>query len=465
MTKLTRAAAPLCSIFTGALLLAGCAVDAADEAPIAEPPAADAHAQVGSFVMHVRPRESRVEVRRLPAEVTGPARFSPQNFDSLPIVSDDVAGSGPDYTVELATTSVTDTYNAGASGSCPAASFCGDVQLTHFYRGLGLSAVYVQVTAITDANGAVDSTHKVTNGITSNPFGIDVSLGTWQYTTLPSSLAYGTGATKTWAFANPDDKDFYVYLDVKAALYPMIWWNTSGPVQTAPLVGGQPAIIHYNYARNGACRGTNWIMNGFFRGSYSADHQVSFTGSASDTYFDLHITTPFGSANGDEHWFNNTDQGGCQSWDSNGGANWKYTPTSASQTTIHFKDPTKYGWTPSPAQGSTLSAAGSKVTVSFEPRRIACNLDRYDRIPAGTTLEMGYMFNYNGGTVAYVDLTALPYGVPGTINGASGRMYMPASITVPAGTTALSVWFKSTGPNNCLNWDSNNSSNYNFTVQ
>ena len=43
-----------------------------------------------------------------------------------------------------------------------------------------------------------------------------------------------------------------------------------------------------------------------------------------------------------------------------------------------------------------------------------------------------------------VDLTTLPPHVPGTINGLSGNMYAPATITLPPNKQALSIWFKST---------------------
>jgi len=469
--RMVRSASPAVTLsiaFAGLTALAGCA--GSDTTADAPPPSADppppGHRSVGSFVMHVRPRAGRIDVRRLAPQIEGAPRVGPENFDSLPIVSDGNTGTGPANTTELATTAIYDTWNGGAVSGCPASSFCGDVQLTHFYAGLDLSAVYVQVTAITTPGGQNDTVHTVTNGVPATPFGIGVSLGAWQYTSLPGTLAAGAPSTQTWAFANPDDQDFYVYLNTLASFYPMLWWDAKGVTQTAPLVAGQPMSIHYDYARAPSCRGTNWIMNGFFRGSYGVNHMVSFPGNGADTYFDVAVTTPFGAANADELWFNNTDDDNCHVWDSNGGSNWKYSPANPSPTTIHFMDPVQYGWKPAPATGSTLKVAGGSVVVDFEPTRAACNVDRYDRIPTGTTLEMGYMFDYDGSTATYVDLTSLPYGVADTINGASGRMYVPATISVPAGTGALSVWFHSTGPSGCEKWDSSDySSNYNFVVQ
>jgi hypothetical protein len=107
MTKLSRTGVSLASIALSAFVLAGCAGDAADGgAPPAAPklPAPGAHARVGSFVMKVRPKQRRVELVRLPPELVGEAGLlHPENLDNLPIVSDGVAGSGPDNTVELVT--------------------------------------------------------------------------------------------------------------------------------------------------------------------------------------------------------------------------------------------------------------------------------------------------------------------------------------------------------------------------
>lgn len=464
MTKPSRSAAlPLAAgLFSLLPLLPGCAAgDTEGDDPAAAP--AGPHRSVGSFVMRVQPSAKRAEIRRLPAGQAARGLLSPQAFTSLPIVSDGVTGSGPANTVELATLSVEDTYGQAASATCPAGSFCGDVQFMHFFSGLNLSAVYVQITAITDANGNLETTHKAVNGVSSTPFGIDVSLGAWQHTALPGTLAASAGATKTWAFNNPDDADFYVYLDARAALYPTLWFGKTGITPTAPIVAGEPFTLHYEYARNTGCSGAqSYAWNGFLKAGNIDAHQVSFANQTGDTFFDVEMTAPFGG--GMDMWFNK-DTGSCQSWDSNGNSNYNVgitTPLPA----LHFGGPdTAYNpyWTTNwNVYADTGVTGGAAVTVDYELDRNTCThaaLDAYGRIPAGTSLQMFYSFD--GGSFTGVSMLGTPYGVPTAGNGVTGQMLVPPTINIPSGSHSMTVYFYGAGPG-CTNYDSSGGSNYTF---
>jgi hypothetical protein len=457
--RMVRYAPPAVALF---LALTGCSGSDTAEGGPAAPSAAlppPGHQNVGSFVMHVQPKANRIDLRRLPPQLEGEPRIGPENFNNLPIVSDGTTGSGPANTTELATLSTTDTYNSGASGSCPANSYCGDVQLMHFYSGLNLSAVYVQVTAITTTSGQNDTTHKVTNGVSSTPFGIGVSLGAWQYTSLPGSLAASTGSTKTWAFANPDDADFYVYLNVLASYYPMLWFDTAGITQTASLVAGQPAVVHYNYARNGNCRGNNWSMQGYLKGANIDIHTTSWTGSSTATYFDQIFTMPFGS--GVAFWFDNTDSTGCNKYDSNNSANFNY-PITGSTPAIHFSGPST-STSPYPSSNWNVYAdsgvkGGATITVDYELDRIQCmTLDQYGRVAAGTHVNMGYTFDSTG-VWNTVSMVGTVYGDP-----QGGQILVPPAISIPSGSHKLTVYFSSDAPScGSGGYDSNFGNNYVF---
>lgn len=455
----------LLALFLATAGLAGCAGGDGDEGTPAEAPPSGAHPVVGQFVMKVRPKLGTIAIARVAADAAGTPRIQPENLANLTIVADGVAGSGPANTVELDTISTVDTYNTVASGSCPANAFCADVQFSHFFSGLNLSAVYVQVTAITTSTGQTDTTHAVTNGIASTPFGLDVSKGAWQYTQIPATLAYGAATTQTWIFANPDDADYNVYLNAVAALRPTLWFKNGSVIQTAPLLGGQPATLHYEYARNGACRGTNWSMQGYFKGANIDVHTTSWPGAATDTYFDQDVVMPFGS--GVSFWFNNTDNTGCNVYDSNGGNNYTYTVISSTPA-LHFAGPNAQ-FNPFYTNNWSYYAdagvkAGATITVDYELERNQCTqaaLDRYGRVAAGTTLKMFYAFD-GGSTFTGVDLLGLPYGMPSAINGSSGQVFVPPSITIPQGSHKMTAYFYGTGANNCANYDSNLGSNYTF---
>jgi hypothetical protein len=470
MTSSSSRALGSIALSTVALALAGCAGESAPSQaapPLAMRPAGTPRAVIGSYVAHLRPKARTLTFERLdtapvlPAGAPGPA---PQNETSLQIVQDGVAGSGPADSVELVTNSV------GTDAQCPSGyqsnSFCGNVTLRHFYP-IGLSAVYVQVTAIKDDSGNALSGHSGMNSDAA-AFGLDNSLGLWEHGAagMPMSgmlgLSPDNAGTRDWVFANPDDADINVVLNVVASYYPTLWFSSSGTItQTAPLNAGQPATIHYEYARNTKCRGFAWVMNGFFNGPNTYNHTVTFTGNATDTYFDVDIATPFGTPS---FWFNNTDDGGCQNWDSNGGANFGFgaaqNPTA--DAILHFQPPSN--WTPW-VEGTVR--AGGTFAVDYALKRLQCwNPDSYDRVPSVETMQMGYMFNNNGATATYVPLTGNGYGVPSSVNGSAGSLQVSPTISIPAGTTDLAVWFHSTDTSpTCDNYDSNSSANYHFSVQ
>ena len=469
MTKLFAAARCLSSIALACTALAGCAGDDGGDAapPIAAPAGPDAHVVVGSYVAHMHPRQSRIDLARIRKEIAGAHgdQLTPEGLTNASIVSNSVAGSGPNNTVELDTLSTKDTYMAAASGSCPAGAFCGDVTFTHFFPGLNLSAVYAQITGISGAGGVILHNHNAVNGVASNPFGLDLTYGAWSYTASMATLGSGTGATKTWAFANPDDSDFDVYIDVYAALYPMLWFDTAangGITQTAPLVAGQPAIVHYMYARNKSCRGASWSMQGYLKGFNIDVHTTSWSGVSTDTFFDQQVIMPFSS--GVDLWFNNTDSG-CNIYDSNGGSNFNFGISNVSPT-LHFTGPNASVSPYSTGNWQWFSDSslhgGMTVSVDYELDRVVCgSLDRYGRVPAGTTATMYTSFD-NGPFDAGVSLLGLPYDVPGAINGASGRVYVPPQINIPAGSHKTSIYFDSTDGSGCHKYDSGGS-NFNFS--
>lgn len=452
-----------------ALAAAGCAAgESADSAPppSAALPSGPAHATLGTFVMHVKPRQGKVVIERLREPAAAGLGRRGEALDSLPIVSDNVAGSGPDYTVELVTdqNSFVDTYNAGPSGGCAANSWCANVTLRHFYPGIDLSGAYVVATQITDAQGALDTTHVANNSVASNPFGLNATYGLWQYTTLGANgttLAKGAGATQTWSFKNPDDADVSVKLEVRGALYPMLWFDTSGVTQTASLQAGQPASLHYNYARLGSCRGSNWMMNAFLKGDYIDQHMMSYPGQASDTFFDVHMVMPFGP--GVAFWFENKDSDGCDTWDSSGGANFNF-GVADSYARIRFAGPTASSNPHSTPNWQVYAdptvKTGATVHIDYDLDRVICgSLDRYGRVPAGTTATLWYRYDGRNGAYTPISMLGAP---PASINGTTGQIYVPPSFTIPPGHTDLWIYFDSTDGTGCHKYDSGPNNNFSF---
>ena len=432
----------------------GCAAEA-DDAAIAPAPAPPREGIVtADFRAHLQPGSSQITFERLGAQVTAPG-VRPQDVTDLTITQDTIAGSGPANSVELVTNTVG--YDAACPTGFQSGTFCGNVTFRHFF-GLSLSDVHVQVTKVTDLNNVVLTGH---GGINNDPslHGLDPSQGLWKYTSASASNSGVVGrspdnqGTRDWVFANPDNADTYVYLRAVASLYPTEWFNPGyTTTQSAPPQGGQPGIIHYDYSRLTTCRGANWRFVASFFGSYTGSHDITVPGHSGDTSLDVHFAVPVGNDAG--FYFRNLDDTGCSQYDSNNSANWHATLQTPSPA-LHFKP----GYTQ--AVDGTLKAGGT-ITVDYELKRLLClSIDSNDRLPAGQAATLYYRFPNLGATFTGVALTGLPYGVPGTVNGLTGQLAVAPTIPVPVGANQIEMYFQG---NNSNCYDSNNSTNYFFTI-
>jgi hypothetical protein len=195
--------------------LAGCG----GEAP-SEPASHPLGTVVREIVAHAQPRLGRLDF----APGTSAPGLEPQSIDSLPIVADGVAGSGPPSTVELVTTSLSDTLEGGTcAGAAPGlGAFCASVTLGQFYPRT-LSNTFVQVTSISDANHQPLGGHEAIGGDASQ-LGLDASLGLWEYTAAGApapgvlGMAPQNSGAREWTFLNPDDAEDYISLRVVASL-------------------------------------------------------------------------------------------------------------------------------------------------------------------------------------------------------------------------------------------------------
>lgn len=186
---------------------------------------------LGEFVLHVQPKLGRATIVRSTLPEMGPAGakaapgFHPQAFTDVNLQQDEVTGSGPTNSVELATDQGSLYVNDAAKcGTSP--SFCANVTLNSFWAR-NLSNVYAEVTSITDSSGNAITGHGGINSdnppTTCTPTSgcPSKSLGLWRYTQSGADLGVltaGASATRQWVFANPDDLDTYVTLRVVATL-------------------------------------------------------------------------------------------------------------------------------------------------------------------------------------------------------------------------------------------------------
>lgn len=210
------------------------------------------------------------------------------------------------------------------------------------------------------------------------------------------------------------------------AATPRLSFNADWTItQSAPLVAGQPAILHYDFARLPRCRATAdgvpaWNLYAAFAADGAAEEDAVLT-SAGLAPADATITVPYGRNLA--VWFHNSDDHGCSDWDSNYGNNFHFAVQSTGPV-IHFDR----DWTIT--VDGTL-AAGGPVVLDYDLARAPYCRDVTYGYPAW---DVTADYRFDGGAVAATSVTQS--------SGMSPRTAAPARLTIPAGAHSLEVWFE-----------------------
>lgn len=235
--------------------------------------------------------------------------------------------------------------------------------------------------------------------------------------------------------------------------YPILSFNADWSVtQSAPLVAGQPAILHYEIARLSRCRGSNWGIFSFFTTAAIHRHDLASPASSRTGAFDLFIAAPFGPEM--TLWFEGSDSSGCRAWDSDFGRNF-HVALSNPERAIHFtRDYT------SRVNGPLQS--GVPFTVDYDLWRLpfCVAVTPYDTLSGSATM----FYRFDGGTTQQVEMLGLPPGVPGEIDGQPGLLQLAPAVTPPPGARSVELWFLGSNDGPCSDWDSNYGRNYSFPI-
>lgn len=234
---------------------------------------------VSEYVLQVRPSQKTAKLRRLKPGVRSRPGLSSQSVDNLTVEQDALPGSGTANTVELVTTEVL--YGV----DCPSGieeSFCASVVLGNFYAR-SLNNVFVQVTAITDANGDLLSDHSSINSDGKPSWLQDAGFGLWKHTGegvntpgVVGTTAASKLAPRDWEFADPDGQDINITLRVVATLSYSDYLSSPssqpyinactlpGFASTKPTVGNSAAVIPFPFTFYGtqATTMTRFTRNG-----------------------------------------------------------------------------------------------------------------------------------------------------------------------------------------------------------
>jgi hypothetical protein len=221
--------------------------------------------------------------------------------------------------------------------------------------------------------------------------------------------------------------------------------------QSAPVVAGGKATIHYDVARLPHCRA---VYHGFpawaILAWYAVDGGQAFsapvTTFANGTVNPVDATIDVPPGRDLAVWFSASDEYGCHEWDSNYGQNFHFALV-ADAPVVHFRFP---GW--SYDQSAPL-AAGHDFLVDYDIRRLPYCRQDYNGYQ---TWDVTVGYSFDGGPSQSATLTATPNDYT--------RVQAPARISVPASAATVALWFENHDRTGCQSWDSAYGTNYQFAL-
>lgn len=235
--------------------------------------------------------------------------------------------------------------------------------------------------------------------------------------------------------------------------YPVLSFRADWSVsQSAPLVAGQPAVLHYELARLASCRGPNWNIAGFFTTPTIHRHDLAIPGTSRTGALELFFAVPFGPQM--SLWFEGSDGSGCRAWDSDFGRNFQVGLTNPDRV-IHFTRDYK-----SRVDGPLQ--AGVPFTVDYDLWRIpfCVGVTQYDTLSGSATM----FYRFDGGATQQEPMLGLPPGVPAEVDGQPGQLQLAPTVTPPPGARSVELWFLGSNDGPCTDWDSDYGRNYSFSL-
>ena len=221
--------------------------------------------------------------------------------------------------------------------------------------------------------------------------------------------------------------------------------------QSAPVVAGGKATLHYDIARLPSCRaqyhgGPAWGIVAYWAvdGGQAFSQPVTQFQSGVNVPVDVTFDVPPGRDLA--VWFYASDEGGCGQWDSNYGRNFHFALVDDTPV-VQFRWP---GW--SDAQSATL-VAGHDFLVDYDIRRLPNCRQDYNGMQ---TWDVTVGYSFDGGPSQSASLTTSPNDY--------NRVQAPARITAPADAASVQMCFENHDRTGCQTWDSAYGANYRFAL-
>ncbi len=221
--------------------------------------------------------------------------------------------------------------------------------------------------------------------------------------------------------------------------------------QSAPIIAGGKATIHYDIARLPQCRaqyhgGPAWgiVARWSVDGGYVFEAPVVQFQGGQNVPVDVAFDVPPGRDLA--VWFYASDEGGCSQWDSSFGDNFHF---ALAETTpaVHFRWP---GWN---VDASPAPRAGSDLLVDYDIRRLPNCRQDYNGYQ---TWDVTVGYRFDGGAAASASLTIAPTDYQ--------RIQHFARLSAPPGAKTIEMWFENHDRTGCQLWDSQYGNNYRFAL-
>jgi hypothetical protein len=234
---------------------------------------------------------------------------------------------------------------------------------------------------------------------------------------------------------------------------PLLSFAVDGSItQSAPIVSGGLARLHYDIERLPNCRAiyhglpawnilASWSVDG---GAAHNDALTTVDASGKRVGVDITIAVPPG------HdlalWFEASDEFGCVQWDSDYGRNF-HVPLAAGAPALHFRWP---GWNDD--SDGTLTA-GADLWIDYDIRRLPWCRQTYNGLQ---TWDVRADYRFDDGPTQSASVTS----ISGT-----ERVAAAARVSAPPGARSLELWFVNNDRAGCVAWDSRFGANYRFPLQ
>lgn len=221
--------------------------------------------------------------------------------------------------------------------------------------------------------------------------------------------------------------------------------------QSAPVVSGGKATIHYDVARLPNCRATYhgfpaWGISAYYAVDGGQAFSVPVTQFANGQVNGVDATFDVPPGRDLAIWFGASDEYGCTQWDSSYERNFHFALV-ADAPALHFRFP---GWTND--QSAPLRAGGDFL-VDYDIRRLPFCRQGYNGYQ---TWDVTVGWQFDDGSAGGATLTSSPTPYQ--------RVQAPARIAAPTAAHSVQLWFANNDRTGCQTWDSAYGSNYRFDL-